>query len=63
MKNLHIGMCIAAVLLCCLPLLLFSQNKRKEYHATIFTTAENTNLRITREATLQFHKALQPVEK
>ncbi|MTK52070.1 glycoside hydrolase family 30 protein [Paludibacter sp.] len=42
----------------------FAQKKvEKEWKSTVYTTAENTALRISQTENLQFHKAQQPVEK
>jgi glucosylceramidase len=64
MNKEQIKISILAVALCCLPLLLFSQPiKHKEWKSTVYTTAENTNLKISQTDVLTFTQAQQPVEK
>lgn len=52
------------VTLSCILINFHAQGKtEKKWVASVYNTTENTNLKITKVATLQFKKATQPIEK
>jgi glucosylceramidase len=54
---------LTALSLCTLPTVRCQTNAFAEKQVTVYTTAQNTNLRITDVGTLKFKKAEQPLEK
>jgi glucosylceramidase len=64
MKSKLFDRAAITLMVCCIPLALFSQKRpQKNWKATVYTTAENTNLKLSETAKLVFQKAGQPLEK
>ena len=64
MQKSQSGICIIFIALCCISFISSAQQKvAKEWKADIYTTAENTDLKISKTGALQFHKAPEPLEK
>lgn len=63
MKKTGAFILLTTFLLCTLPTVRCQMNAFAEKQVTVYTTAQNTNLRITDVGTLQFKKAAQPLEK
>ena len=62
MKANLFGICSIAVIFLCSPG-FFAFGANKMLKSTVYTTAENTALKISQTGTLQFHTAQQPIEK
>ena len=63
MTHTHLGLfTLLLALLCNISNLSAQKKPEKEMKATVYTTAEKTDFRISQTSTLQFQKAIQPVE-
>jgi glucosylceramidase len=63
MKAKLLGICSVAAICLCTSCGLSVAAANKTWKSTVYTTAENTTLKISQTGTLQFNQAKQPLEK